>query len=624
MDFATIYQNLQATASLHPDQDALTAPDREALTYRQLVDQVSQWRRQLVGLGIERNDRVAIVLPNGPDMATTFLSVASAATAAPLNPVYRAPELDFYLADLQAKALVVDPTLDSPAIAVAESRQIPVIRVQSSRRDPAGRITLEPSPACLPPEPPVGPDDVALILHTSGTTSRPKIVPLSQRNLCESADNICRGLELGCDDCVLNIMPLFHIHGLVAAVLSTLVSGGTLACTPGFVATEFFAWLQRVRPSWYTAVPTMHQAIVARAEGCGEVIASSRLRFIRSSSSPLPPPVAHRIEEVFGVPVIEAYGMTEAAHQICSNPLPPATRKFGSVGPAAGPQVAIMNANGERLEPDTVGEVVIRGTNVTPGYESNPEANAQSFTHGWFRTGDEGRFDTDGYLFLTGRIKEIINRGGEKISPREIDEVLLEHPKVTQAVTFAIADDRLGEEVAAAVVLGRGQTSSEHELMAFAARSLAEFKVPRRVVIVEEIPKGPSGKLQRIGLAKQLGLEATSEPGRLHEHVEPRDDIEQTLTQICRDVLKVDRLGVHDSFFDHGGDSILASQVIGRVRQQLQEDLPILVFFESPTVAGMARALRASKTGQDAQLSNLVEELERMTDQEAQRMLSDP
>jgi acyl-CoA synthetase (AMP-forming)/AMP-acid ligase II len=301
-------------------------------------------------------------------------------------------------------------------------------------------------------------------------------------------------------------MPLFHIHGLIAAVLSSIAAGASVSCSPGFNAFRFFGWFEEVRPSWYTAVPTMHQALLGLAPRNKEAIAKGRLRFIRSSSASLPAPVMQEMEAVFGVPMIESYGMTEASHQMASSPLPPRPRFPGSVGIAAGPEIAIMADDGTLLPPGGLGEVVIRGRNVTAGYENNPSANASAFTDGWFRTGDQGTLDDMGYLRLTGRLKEIIIRGGEKISPLEVDDVLMTHPAIAQVVTFAVPHAKLGEEVAAAVVLREGESLDEHALRDFAGQRLAPFKVPRRIVFLAEIPKGATGKLQRIGLAAKLGL----------------------------------------------------------------------------------------------------------------------
>jgi acyl-CoA synthetase (AMP-forming)/AMP-acid ligase II len=350
------------------------------------------------------------------------------------------------------------------------------------------------------------PDHVALVLHTSGTTSRPKIVPLRQRNLAASARHIAQTLALTPSDRSLVIMPLFHIHGLIGALLSSMYAGASVHCPPGFNALKFFGWLDEAKATWYSAVPTMHQTVLARAERNAEILARRKLRFIRSSSASLPPPVMKALEETFGCPVVESYGMTEATHQMASNPLPPAPRKPGTVGIAAGPEVAIMDPDGKLLSRGTIGEIVIRGPNVTAGYANNPKANAEAFTNGWFRTGDQGVMDADGYLSLTGRLKEIINRGGEKIAPREVDDVIMDHPAVAQVVTFGIPHDKLGEDVAAAVVLKEGQNVGEKELRDFVAGKLADFKVPRKILFLAEIPKGATGKLQRIGLAAKLGL----------------------------------------------------------------------------------------------------------------------
>jgi acyl-CoA synthetase (AMP-forming)/AMP-acid ligase II len=489
---------------------ALAAPGRPDLTYAALRALAARTVTALNGLGVGRDDAVAIVLPNGPEMAAAFVAMACGVTTAPLNPAYTADEFAFYLQDLAAKLLVVAAGSDSPVVAVAKTLGVPiaelVVPAGAAAGAPAGEFTLRGAPGTAAKPGPAGADDVALVLHTSGTTSRPKIVPLTHRNVCASAGHIAAGLALTPADRCLQVMPLFHIHGLIAATLSSLNAGASVVCTPGFNALTFFAQLTEFRPTWYTAVPTMHQAILGRAARNADAIAGARLRFIRSSSASLPPQVMTELEATFGVPLIEAYGMTEAAHQMASNPLPPRPRYAGSVGIAAGPEVAIMDEQGALLPAGSVGEVVIRGPNVTPGYRNNPQANASAFTNGWFRTGDQGVLDEAGYLRLTGRLKEIINRGGEKISPREVDEVILDHPAVAQVVTFAVPHPKLGEDVAAAVVLKEGQALTERELQQFVGQRLADMKVPRKVLFVAEIPKGATGKLQRIGLAAKLGL----------------------------------------------------------------------------------------------------------------------
>ncbi|HEY6909343.1 MAG TPA: acyl--CoA ligase [Myxococcales bacterium] len=493
-----------------PDtSNAIGAPDCTPLTYSGLRALAARTIEDLNAIGIGRGDRVAFVLNNGPELAAAFVCIAGATGAAPLNPGYHVEEFEFYLGDLKPKALVIEAGMASPSRLVAAKLGIPVVELHPRRAEGAGSFRLEPpaglAAAARSPGAASG-DDVALLLHTSGTTSRPKLVPLTQRNVTASARNIGNTLQLSPADTCLNIMPLFHVHGLMAGVLSSLGAGAQVCCTPGFNALRFFHWLEEVHPTWTTGVPTMHRAILGRAERNKEILARRRLRFIRSSSAQLRPRLMEQIEEAFQAPVIEAYGMTEAAHQMASNPLPPRTRKPGSVGMAAGPEIAIMDAQGRLLPRGESGEIVIRGPNVTSGYVENPEANAKAFTNGWFRTGDQGNLDEDGYLRINGRLKEMINRGGEKISPLEVDVVLMEHPAVQVALTFGMPHETLGEEVAAAVVLKEGKTATERELRGFAEKHLVHYKVPHHIVFVSELPRGPTGKLQRIGLAARLGL----------------------------------------------------------------------------------------------------------------------
>jgi len=492
------------------DLKALGAPDRQWSTYGDLKKLTAYVSSRLRSYGIAVADRVAIVLPNGPEMASAFITMAQSCTTAPLNPNYREEEYLFYLKDLNAKALVVLQDYNGPALAAANHLNISVIKVSVNPEHLAGEFELlgEIHNSVISQRLPT-PQDVALILHTSGTTSKPKIVPLLHSNIVSSAKNIKSSLSLSEDDLCMNIMPLFHIHGLIAALSASIAAGGSVWCSPGFDALKFFRWLDDASPSWFTAVPTMHQAILARSKRNKDIIEKNKLRFLRSSSASLPSQVMKELERVFSAPIIEGYGMTEATHQMASNPLPPLVQKPGSVGREAGPKIRIAHELENHLI-DGTGEVVISGSNVTPGYENNFEANKKSFFYfegeRWFRTGDQGAFDHEGYLSLTGRLKEIINRGGEKISPLEVDEVLMDHPSVAQVVTFAVPHEKLGEDVAAALVLEEGSKVTESDLRAFASGRMVDFKVPKQIVILSEIPKGATGKLQRIGLAEKLGL----------------------------------------------------------------------------------------------------------------------
>ncbi len=601
MSAMTIPALLEQQNQMHPDHPAILAPERAPLSYAGLWARVQELVAALNELGIGRQDRVALVLPNGPEMAVAFLATASCATSAPLNPGYRAPEFEFYLSDLAARAVIVAAELYSPVRDVARQLNIPIIEL-ALEGSTAGSFSLSGPSAGQPGRRGLaGAEDVALVLHTSGTTSRPKIVPLTQGNILQSARNIRATLQLTAADRCLNVMVLFHIHGLMAALMASLVAGGSIVCTPGFLAPRFFGWLAAFQPSWYTAVPTMHQAILGRAAENQVLLAQIKLRFVRSSSASLPPSVMAALEKTFQAPVIEAYGMTEASHQMTSNPLPPEPRKAGTVGRAAGPEVAIMHeSDSTLLSRGERGEIVIRGANVTLGYANNEEANAKAFTAGWFRTGDQGFFDAGGYLTISGRLKEIINRGGEKILPREIDEVLLTHPAVVQAVAFGIENPLLGEEIGAAVILNDPQVTAQ-ALRRYVAGQLASFKVPYQIVIVDAIPKGPTGKLQRIGMAERMGLQA-AEMGTAADvtpYAAPQNEIERQLAAIWCTVLNLDQVGVTQPFLDSGGDSMTAAQLIVRIQEGLGLRLSVVDLFDAPTVREQALVIERLLAAED-------------------------
>jgi len=568
----SIERMLAVRAERHPDAPAVVFSGGSPITYRRLHQQVQAIGTRLRSAGVSGHDRVAIVLPNGPGMGVAFLGVATAAACAPLNPGYTPKEFDFFLADLDARAVIVPSKGDSPVRDVAQRRGVAVIEL-SDRAESDGRVFALDGPTSRsgPPFDTADPQAVALVLHTSGTTARPKMIPLSHANLCVSAANIRSTLQLSEDDRCLNVMPLFHIHGLVGALLASLAAGGSVVCTPGFFPLRFFEWLEEFRPTWYTAVPSMHQEVLARAAANRETIARCRMRFIRSCSAALSPDVMSKVERAFDVPVIEALGMTEASHQITSNPLPPARRKPGSVGLPAGCEVAILDEHDRSLPPGASGEIAIRGANVTNMRAAPGDNTTGTADTGWFRTGDVGFLDQEGYLFISGRIKEIINRGGEKISPSEVDHVLQQHPAIGQAVTCAVPDTRLGEDVIAIVVRRPGSALTERELREFASTRLAAFKVPRRVMFVDQIPKGPTGKIQRIGLAGKLGIEslAFAQPGEAASFVAPRTGTELAIAGVWREVLAIDRVGLYDNFFELGGDSLAAAEVIARVESRL-------------------------------------------------------
>jgi acyl-CoA synthetase (AMP-forming)/AMP-acid ligase II len=491
----TLLDVLEHGAPSHP---AIVVPGGVRLTYRDLREQVAATADGLAQLGVGRKDRVAVVFPNSVEAIVLFLAASAVGTAAPLNAAYKEEEFRFYLEDTGARVLVVPPGHGEAA-----RRALPAgVTLVEARINDGGKLAIESTVPRDSTRTASAPDDedVALVLHTSGTTSRPKLVPLRHRNLFASVDNIASTYGLAASDVALCVMPLFHIHGLMASTMATFRSGGTVVVPPKFDPLTFWPTVHEHGATWYSAVPTMHQMLLMRNRG-ERPHGAEKLRFIRSSSSALSPETMQQLESRFGAPVLEAYGMTEASHQMASNPMPPAARRPGTVGMGTGVRLGIMDDSGTLVtqgQGDS-GEVVIRGPNVIDGYSNNPEANAASFIDGWFRTGDQGVLDADGYLSLIGRLKEMINRGGEKIAPREIDDVLMQHPAVGEAVAFGSPHPTWGEEVVAAVVLKEPVT--EKDLIAFARERLADFKVPKKLYFVNKIPTTATGKVQRRSVA---------------------------------------------------------------------------------------------------------------------------
>jgi acyl-CoA synthetase (AMP-forming)/AMP-acid ligase II len=588
--FSCIPHLLEHQAQHIPDSSAILAPGCAPLPYGRLYQHVEKLGRALRGMGIGRRDRIVVVLPNGPELAVAILTVSASAVCAPLNPAFGIDELVGYLTDLHPRALITQAGIESPARRAALFRGIPVIELLMASEAGAGLFSISGEEGRARSEEPVSASDTAVLLPTSGTTSRPKIVQQSHASICISAHAHSAALALKETDRCLNILPLFHGHGLHATLLASLAAGASVVCTPGFDVNRFSGWLTTFRPTWYSAVPTIHQAILTQVQHDRESLAKSGLRFIRSSSAPLPPRIFAELERTFNSPVIEWYGMTEVTSSpIACNPLPPRERKAGSVGLPTVLDVSIMDERGALLPSAQTGQVVVRGATVMVGYDGNPGATEAAFTGNWFKTGDVGYFDDDGYLFLVGRTREIINRGGEKIAPQEVDEVLLDHPAVAEAATFAVPHATLGEDVASAVVLRPNAVATPNAIRRFAIGRLADFKIPRQVVIVTELPKGPTGKVKRVGLAAKLGFENAGFVPRIF--TAPRTSLEKTLAGIWATVLQIEQVGVDDNFFALGGDSLLATEVLAHIHKALLLDVEVFCIFEAPTVAEMAQHL---------------------------------
>ena len=538
-----------------PEAIALVAPGRAPLTHGELAAQLEAVRRALRARGIGRRGRVAVALPHGPELAVALTGVAGAATAIPLDPAWRRAECLAALTGARVDALLVGTPRTEAAREAARELGIALVELVPPPPDaPAGMFALRHEPADpAAPDEPAERDHVALVMHTSGTTGLAKRVPLSHANVVAGLASLEAALGLGAADRCLAVMPFFHVHGLMVA-WSALAAGGSLACPPPFDPTRALDWLAELEPTWYSAVPAVHHAIVTQARIEPASPRPTRLRLIRSASAPLAPALALELETVLGAPVLEAYGMTEAAHQIAVSPLGAGGRKPGSVGLPTGCEVAIIDHAGHLLPAGETGEITVRGPALTVGYEADPAATAAAFSDGWFRTGDLGHRDGAGHLFITGRRKDLINRGGEKIAPREVEDVLANHPAVAESAVFAVPHPVLGEDVAAAVVRRPGARATEREIREFVARSLSATKVPTTIRFVETLPRGASGKIDRTTLAARAVPRADARP--------PGPGIEAAVAAIFASVLDVRTVGADESFFALGGDSLKATMVV--------------------------------------------------------------
>lgn len=594
--FAHIGGLLDHYARTTPAAPALLGPGRPALTYGGLNDLIRHLGRTLRGLGIGPADRIAVALPRGADSALALISVASSCACVPVNPDLTADELQRYFSELKLTALVTRADTNSPSRDVAKALDIAVIDfVRGPKHNPGGCEFIGPT---------VGPansngasraDDDAFILLTSGTAARPKMVPLTQRNVCLSAHNAGRVLSLAPHDRLLNVLPLFHAHGLISGLLTALAAGSSVICTEGFDAASFFGWMRELQPTWYTAVPTIHRALLTAAEANPDRVRSSSLRVIRSASASLAPAILNGLEATFGVPVLETYGMTEAASQIAANPFE--LRKIGSVGRAAGPEIAIMDETGRALASGERGEIMLRGPSMSRGYYNDEAATQAAFRDGWFRTGDLGYLDADGYLFIVGRIKDVINRGGQKISPLEVEEVLLSHPAVLEAGVFAVPHPKLGENVAAVVVLRPNSEATSDQLRQFARKRLAAYKVPSLIRSVAALPKGASGKVKRNALAELIATADGRDEAQL-----PRNTLEIQLAEIWAGLLELPQVGIDQDVFALGADSLAVTQMRSRLRERFGVEFSFEDIFDCATVTALAARVETAASHREAAL----------------------
>jgi oxalate---CoA ligase len=592
--YGTVAEVIQAHALGAPDAPSIVLPAQSLLTYSELQRQIDDIATNLKAAGIDAGQRVGIVLPDGPELAIAITGTACHATAVPLNPNLTAAEFDDLIATLRLEAVIVPEWSDTAARDVAGRHRLSLL--EAVRQNDRVGVSLRAQQALsLARGHAVGPDDAAFILRTSGTTARPKLVLVTHRNLLAMAERLQHWFALTPQDRALCVMPLYYAQGLKTALFVPLILGGSLACPSRTDGSDFFSWLSDLEPTWYSAGPTFHRAVEERARARGQTGFRHTLRFIQSASAPLPEAVRDGLEKSFGVPVLDSYGLSEAG-LVAANSTVPQFRKPGTVGRPWRDELAIRGDDGQRLAPGVLGEIVVRGAGVTPGYADNPTATRAAFRDGWFHTGDLGRIDEDGYLTVVGRLNDLINRGGEKIAPAEIDCALVRHPGVLEAVTFSVRHPRLGEDVAAAVVMRPGYVATSLELRQFLRAMLAPVKIPRRIHIAPALPKGETGKVSRHEIARLFcAAPVTRSPS------EWRSPLEIEIAEIWQRLLGREDIGADDDFFELGGDSLLAMQMLLELERLSGSRLPDTILFEAATIRQLARSINEKPAAADHQ-----------------------
>jgi len=616
----TLLTLLEAGACGAPESRALLDIDERYISYKSLLQNVLERASILSRYGIRRGDRVAWIMPSGPESALAFLAISTVATAVPIRSTASFEEVRTRLEFTRARAAIILNDLAFEATGAAESLHLPIVRLPAFTDLPEATRSLStastaPAHASYWVRP--QPDDVALILTSSDQATHPSQVPLTHRNLVSAARNVAASLDLQPTDCCLNVVPFGSMHGLIGCLIASLIRQSSVICSPGFSATRLGPWIVELKPTWISAVPAMYQAWTDQLLTTRERLPQHALRFVRTCSTAMLPRLQKEIENALQVPVIEAYSVSEAGHQISSNPLPPRLRKPGSVGMPTGTKVVIMDDSGGFLPAGQTGEIVVQGDGVTPGCTGNPEFHRRAFVQGWYRTGDLGRLDDDGYLFLSGRSQDVIHRGGDRIIPRDVETVLLSHPGVAEATCFPRPHPTLGEDLVAVVVLREGAASTENGIRTFAFDRLAPPKVPSRILIMDQLPNGPSGKVQRQTLAQRLAHLFRARPLR------PRDGIESLVADIWTDVLETTEVGVNDNFFSLGGDSVRAARIVSRLNDLFQLALPMTTLFRHPTVGQFTDELKrlAHPTLLET-ISENVRDLEALSQQDVRDLLA--
>jgi acyl-CoA synthetase (AMP-forming)/AMP-acid ligase II/thioesterase domain-containing protein/acyl carrier protein len=590
----TLAHLVKFSAQTYTDVPAIIAPNSLPLIYKNLLTLIEQIHDYLNARGLGASSRIASVLPNTPEAATAFLAISASCTFAPLNPAYKADEFEFYISSLNVAALITLQGFESPIRQVAQKLQIPLIELVPEPEKGAGYFSLIGETGLTANSTDyANAEDILMLLHTSGSTSAPKIVPIQQKALCLFFNAGGRRRNISSLDRCLNVLPLFHLQGLLSVVYPLIFGGSCIYASP-FEPKHFIEWLDKYDPTFYSATPTMHQAILEQALRTENFRKNPSLHFLSSSSAALPPTQIKALEATFEVPLIEVYATTETL-TISANPLPPKVRKPGSSGIASDTEITIIDNVCQSLPARSIGEIVVQSPWLMSGYINNVQANDSAFCAKGFRTGDLGYLDEEGYLFITGRVKEIINRGGEKITPYEVDQVLLAHSAVKEAVSFPVPHPTLGENIAAVVVLNNNAQVESEMLRQFARQKLAEFKVPYRIVISDHLPKGATGKLQRHKMAAYFAEQLAIQQSKFNQvHVADNlslTPLQENLLRIWQEVLNIKQIGIHDNFFELGGHSLLAIVLCTKIEAKIGKPIPIELIFKFPTIYMLSGAL---------------------------------
>lgn len=615
MNLSSPFQLIAQQASISPDATAINS-DGGSLSFAQLLQIQNDFGNYLRNKGVEVDSKVALILSQGPTMAICALSVAQVATCVPLNPDYTSEELQNCLNQIQPILVITTRELNKKVLESHLDDKFKVIEVELTMDFKgliAGSVQIPTTDATSLPN--TKGNTIAYQLFTSGSTSQPKMVPLTHEQLLVSTQNLISSLRLSAEDRCLNMMTMFHVGGLLDLLIAPLSVGCQVFITSEIGSHTFFKVAHDFKPTYLQAVPTLLKDFLNYAEIQSlqkETI--SPLRFIRSVSAPLTIDLAQRAEAFFNCKVIEIYGMTETAGVISSNPLPPGERKISSVGvPVNEVKVQIIDSQNNPLGSNEVGKIIVKGKNVFKGYVTSQLENQSLFVGEWFITGDLGYKDEEGYLFLTGRIKDMINRGGEKISPLEIDWVIQQHPSVLEAACFAIPHKNLGEEVAAAIVLNSNNPTDKEDIQGFLASKISQFKIPRKIYFVEELPKNLGGKLQRHRLTEQF---SDNDEHSSTFSKEQLTTTEEAIAQVWRSVLEINEVRKYDNFFDLGGDSLRAVLLISELETTLKLKVDPRIIYEFPLLNEFTKEVEGGITLKKKNLptseGDLKAELERL------------